>query len=138
MLRGKQFRPRAELMPAALTAPFPPEVGAIVLVERDALLPERGFLRAGYLWVLFHKVVVRLLSKMSAFAYIKNWLRVQESNLRIRLMRPCWNRLQSNPQNLLIPFFTSKPSFDIKKHIKIGRGREIRTPDSLLPKQVAH
>src|SRR5271154_525759 len=53
----------------------------------------------------------------------QNWLRVQESNLRIRLMRPCWNRLQSTPQNLLIPFFTSKPSFDIKKHIKNWSGK---------------
>ena len=25
-------------------------------------------------------------------------MRMQESNLRNRLMRPCWNRLQSNPQ----------------------------------------
>jgi hypothetical protein len=28
------------------------------------------------------------------------WLRVHESNVCLRLMRPSWNHLQSNPQNL--------------------------------------
>ena len=38
-------------------------------------------------------------SSMQTF-YTKEakWLRVQKSNLPHRLMKPCWNHLQSNPQ----------------------------------------